>query len=57
MNNIVKPNFKKAVALLSFVLVTSSQAEAQKLTLDDITNYNYYPNAIYDVNPMSDGPP
>lgn len=55
MNNIVKPNFKKAVALLSLVLVTSSQAEAQKLTLDDITNYNYYPNAIYDVNPMSDG--
>lgn len=51
----IKPNIGKAAAFLSLVCASTLSVEAQQLSLDDITNYNYYPKAIYNVNPLPDG--
>ena len=47
---------KKSYILICFVLsvVFAMSANAQKISLDDITNYAYYPNSV-DVNPLPDG--
>ena len=51
----MKCSLLRNIMMVAVLVGAAAVADAQQITLDDITNYRYYPKQMKDVVPLADG--